>query len=300
MPFLVIPSLTALKCFLNNKFEENGVTKISGQMSKMETHLENDEKAQYQLSLGEESMSMAGQIGHDITLRFMGQITCVNCGRNTKKSYSGGFCFPCSQKLAQCDLCFMKPETCHFEQGTCREPEWGEAVCMQDHIVYLANSSGLKVGITRVGQIPTRWIDQGATQAVPIFLVKTRYQSGLVEVMFKEHVSDRTDWRKMLRGQAETLDLAAERDRLLALCSDQITALKAVHGEESIRVLPAEPVQSIEYPVEQYPTKISSLNLDKTPEVKGVLQGIKGQYLILDTGVINCRKYNGYQVEVEV
>jgi len=194
----------------------------------------------------------------------------------------------------------MKPETCHYEQGTCREPEWGEAVCMQDHIVYLANSSGLKVGITRIGQVPTRWIDQGATQAVAIFRVKTRYQSGLVEVMFKNHVSDRTDWRKMLKGVAEPLDLAAERERLLAECAAEIEKLQQQFGVDAIQILPAEPVLSIDYPVQQYPSKVSSLNFDKTAEISGELKGIKGQYLILDIGVINIRKFSGYQIEMVV
>jgi hypothetical protein len=274
--------------------------KISGQLTKMAVTLPADNQAQYAMQIGEHSVPMNGLVGQTIQLKYLGEINCLNCQRRTKKSYSGGFCFPCSQKLAQCDLCFMKPETCHYEQGTCREPEWGEAVCMQDHIVYLANSSGLKVGITRIGQVPTRWIDQGATQAVPIFRVKTRYQSGLVEVMFKNHVSDRTDWRKMLKGAAETLDLAAERDRLLTECTAEIEKLQQQFGNDAIQILPAEPVLSIDYPVVQYPSKVSSLNFDKTAEISGQLKGIKGQYLILDIGVINIRKFSGYQIEMVV
>jgi len=276
------------------------VNKLSGQLTKMAVTLPADSEAQYEMRIGEQTMSMNTLVGKTITLRYQGEINCLNCQRKTKKSYSGGFCFPCSQKLAQCDLCFMKPETCHYQQGTCREPEWGEAVCMQDHIVYLANSSGLKVGITRINQVPTRWIDQGATQAVPIFRVKTRYQSGLVEVMFKNHVSDRTDWRKMLKGDAEPHDLAAERDRLVAECVDEIKTLQQQFGDDAIELLPAEPVVTIRYPVEQYPSKVSSLNFDKTPEITAQLQGIKGQYLIFDTGVINIRKFSGYQIEMVV
>ena len=259
-----------------------------------------DAQAQYEMRIGEQTMPMNDLVGKTITLNYLGEINCLNCQRRTKKSYSGGFCFPCSQKLAQCDLCFMKPETCHYDKGTCREPEWGEAVCMQDHIVYLANSSGLKVGITRINQVPTRWIDQGATQAVPIFRVKTRYQSGLVEVMFKNHVSDRTDWRKMLKGEAEPLDLASERDRLLAECAGDINALQQQFGDDAIQILPAEPALTISYPVNQYPSKVSSLNFDKTAEITGELQGIKGQYLIFDIGVINIRKFSGYQIEMVV
>src|SRR5690606_12481154 len=173
----------------------------------MTVTLSADNEAQYSVRMGEQSLAMNAALGQSISLTYQGDIHCVHCQRKTKKSYSGGYCFPCSQRLAQCDLCFMKPETCHYAAGTCREPEWADGVCMQDHIVYLANSSGLKVGITRLQQLPTRWLDQGATQGLPIFRVQSRYQSGLVEVMFKQHVSDRTDWRKMLKGEAEPVDL---------------------------------------------------------------------------------------------
>lgn len=273
---------------------------LSGQLTKMAVTLPADNRAYYSMRLGDEQVPMNDLVGQTVTLRYQGEIHCVHCQRLTKKSFSGGFCFPCSQRLAQCDMCFIKPELCHFEQGTCREPDWGQAVCMQDHIVYLANSSGLKVGITRINQVPTRWVDQGATQALPIFRVRSRYQSGLVEVMFKNHVSDRTDWRKMLKGEAEPLDLAAERDRLYAECEQEIAALQQQFDDNSIALLPAEQEQQIIYPVAEYPAKVASFNFDKTPEVSGVLNGIKGQYLIFDKGVINIRKFSGYEVEMVV
>ena len=276
------------------------MSKFSGQLTKMAVTLPADNRAQYAMRLGEEKMPMNDLLGQSLTLRYQGEIHCLNCQRLTKKSFSGGFCFPCSQRLAQCDMCFLKPELCHFDQGTCREPDWGQAVCMQDHIVYLANSSGLKVGITRINQVPTRWVDQGATQALPIFRVRSRYQSGLVEVMFKNHVSDRTDWRKMLKGEADPIDLAAERDRLLNECESEIQALQQRFDDNSIAILPGEQEQQIIYPVTEYPVKVSSLNFDKTPEVSGVLKGIKGQYLIFDKGVMNMRKFSGYEVEMEV
>ncbi len=276
------------------------MSKFSGQLTKMAVTLPADNRAQYAMRLGDEQMPMNDLLGQSLTLRYQGEIHCLNCQRLTKKSFSGGFCFPCSQRLAQCDMCFLKPELCHFDQGTCREPDWGQAVCMQDHIVYLANSSGLKVGITRINQVPTRWVDQGATQALPIFRVRSRYQSGLVEVMFKNHVSDRTDWRKMLKGEADPINLAAERDRLLNECESEIQALQQRFDDNSIAILPGEQEQQIIYPVTEYPVKVSSFNFDKTPEVSGVLKGIKGQYLIFDKGVMNMRKFSGYEVEMEV
>ncbi len=271
-----------------------------GQLSKMVATLSpKKSEVTYQMALDEQRLDMNPLIGQKIQLSFLGNINCQECGRLIKKSYSGGFCFPCAQKLAQCDLCIMKPETCHYAAGTCREPEWGEQFCMQDHIVYLANSAAVKVGITRHTQVPTRWIDQGATQALPIFRVKTRYQSGLVEVMFKNHVSDRTDWRKMLKGQHDApIDLAAKRDQLMTECIDEIVALQQRFGGDAITPLPNEAIVEINYPVQQYPDKVTSLNFDKTPEITGTLQGIKGQYLILDTGVLNIRKFSAYQINL--
>lgn len=277
------------------------MSEYHGQLSKMAVSLpENNDPAEYRMVLGEQRVLMTPLIGQKITLKFNGEIHCIACERRIKKSYSGGYCFPCSQKLAQCDLCIMKPETCHYNAGTCREPEWGDAFCMQDHIVYLANSSGIKVGITRANQIPTRWIDQGASQALPIFRVKTRYQSGLLEVIFKAHVSDRTDWRKMLKGQAEAVDLLAIRDHLIVECGDEISALQERFGEEAILLIKDQDVVNISYPVDEYPDKVKSFNFDKTPEVTGVLHGIKGQYLIFDTGVINIRKFTGYNITMVV
>lgn len=282
--------------------EEDIVAEIQGQLSKMTATLSKDQGlASYQMVLGAQHLEMNELIGQQIQLSFAGEINCQSCDRLIKKSYSGGFCFPCAQKLAQCDLCIMKPETCHYDAGTCREPEWGEQFCMQDHFVYLANSSAIKVGITRHTQVPTRWIDQGATQALPIFRVKTRYQSGLVEVMLKAHVSDRTDWRKMLKGQHDApVDLAAKRDQLMAECVDEITALQQRFGDDAIMPLTNEATVEINYPVQQYPEKVKSLNFDKTPEISGKLLGIKGQYLILDTGVLNIRKFSAYQIKVGI
>lgn len=253
--------------------------------------------ANYVLRLGDERQPLNAYLGQPIRLTFSGQIHCTHCGRKTKKSFAQGHCYPCFRKLPQCDGCIMKPETCHFAEGTCRDPEWGEQFCFQPHIVYLANSSGLKVGITRATQMPTRWFDQGAIQALPIVEVSNRLQSGLVEVLFKQAVNDRTNWRAMLKGDVAELDLEAERDQLLAQMEDGLAALQAHCGEGAIRVLRTTPL-AFDFPVRTAPTKVTSFNFDKRPVVEGVLEGLKGQYLILDTGVINLRKFTGYEVEV--
>src|SRR5690554_5091465 len=169
-------------------------------------------------------------LGQGLRLRYTGQINCVHCNRQTNKSFNQGYCYPCFQSLAQCDSCIIHPERCHFDQGTCREPAWGEEFCMRDHIVYLANSSGAKVGITRSTQIPTRWIDQGAVQALPIIRVRSRLQSGALEVLYRRYVTDKTNWRDMLRGADQQVDLIAERDRLMELCKPDIDELMQRFG----------------------------------------------------------------------
>ncbi len=267
---------------------------LSGPLSKMSSSL--DKPVAYTLRVGDQSVPLNGYLGKQIKIEFTGQISCENCGRKTKKSFSQGYCYPCMMKLAACDACIMSPEKCHYAAGTCREPEWGETFCMQEHIVYLANSSGLKVGITRGTQVPTRWIDQGAAQAVPIYRVATRHLSGLVEVVFKNHVNDRTNWRTMLKEDAPLIDLQAERDELFARLERDIASLRDAFIESAPTQLPNEQVVELNYPVLQYPSKVTSLNLEKTPVIEGVLLGIKGQYLLLDTGCINLRKYTSYHV----
>ena len=271
----------------------------TGNIRKMTTQL--TDTVEYKLPVGEESINMNQFIGKSLSLRYTGSINCVHCGKKTKKSYSQGHCYPCMKKLASCDMCIMKPETCHYDEGTCREPKWGEENCMRPHYLYLANSSGdsVKVGITRETQIPTRWIDQGAVQALQIGKVQTRLQVGLLEVALKDFVKDKTDWRKMLKNDVTTTDLAARRDELFTLAKSAIEEIKNRFGDDAIELLPAADPVEIHFPVLDYPEKIKAHNFEKTPEVNGVLQGIKGQYLIFDTGVLNVRKFTGYEIEFQ-
>lgn len=267
-----------------------------GALSKMTIRL--GETAQYAFRLDETEVPVNPLLGKRIRLEFLGAIHCSHCGRKTKKSFAQGYCYPCFTKLPQCDSCIMSPEKCHHEQGTCREPGWGEQYCMTDHVVYLANSSGIKVGITRATQLPTRWLDQGASQALPIFRVATRQQSGFVEDLLRTQVADKTNWRALLKGDAEPVDLAGVREQLMSSCAEGIAALQQRFGLQAIQPVSDVEVLEIRYPVDAYPTKVASHDLEKTPVVEGILKGIKGQYLILDTGVINLRKYTAYQVAV--
>ncbi|SDH42432.1 DUF2797 domain-containing protein [Pseudomonas panipatensis] len=269
-----------------------------GALSKMSARLDSPGPVQYALRLGEEELPVNPLLGKTLRLEYLGAIFCTHCGRKTKKSFSQGYCYPCFSKLAQCDSCIVSPEKCHFFEGSCREPEWGERFCMTDHVVYLANSSGVKVGITRASQVPTRWIDQGARQALPILRVAIRQQSGFVEDLLRSQVADRTNWRALLKGEAEPLDLVAIREQLFDRCAEGLRDLQQRFGLQAIQPLSdLEPIE-IAYPVQAYPAKIASFDLDKTPVVEGTLHGIKGQYLIFDTGVINIRKYTAYQLAV--
>ncbi|TYC59116.1 DUF2797 domain-containing protein [Marinobacter sp. BW6] len=270
---------------------------LTGRLRKMPA--EAGDPVAYSIAVGDTRIPLNDLIGRPLRLNFDGVIRCIHCDRKTNKSFNQGFCYPCFRKLAACDSCIMSPEKCHYHLGTCREPEWGETHCMVEHVVYLANSSGLKVGITRASQVPTRWIDQGAVDAIPMVRVATRYIAGLVEVACKAHVADRTNWRAMLKGDVPELDLVEERRRMLGLITEDLEALRETHGQDSIREVDEQGL-GLSYPVQVWPEKIKTHNLDKTPEVEGVLEGIKGQYLILDTGVINIRKFTGYEVRFRV
>lgn len=258
---------------------------IQGRLQKLQT--QGSTPVEYTLCLGADQLFLNALLGKPISLQYQGAIYCAHCSRRTPKSYQQGYCFPCARKLARCDLCILKPHTCHYAKGTCREPEWGQAHCMVEHIVYLSNASGIKVGLTRGPNPITRWADQGAIQGMPIFRTPTRLIAGQVEMHIAEQMSDKTNWRVMLKGEPPLLDLPAIWQVLY-------TTLDASMGIPLLN----EPMVRLEYPVLEYPTKLTSLSFDTQPEISGKLLGIKGQYLILSTGVLNIRKFSGYELLV--
>jgi hypothetical protein len=268
--------------------------KLQGNLHKM--HTEAADPVRYSLQLGGQQVTLGNYLGQRIRIEYLQQIECVHCGRVTKKSFNQGFCYPCFISLAQCDRCIMSPELCHFHMGSCREPEWGESNCMRPHIVYLSNTSGVKVGITRETQLPTRWIDQGAVRAMPMLRVGKRYHAGLIEQAFRQHVSDRTNWRNMLKNEVEEIDLYAVYESLWPQLKEELEPQLVDDAEE---IAGPDKVLDLHYPALAYPQKISSFNLDKQPVAEGRLDAIKGQYLLLDSGVINIRKYGGYLVSLE-
>lgn len=234
-------------------------------------------------------------LGHELAIEYTGRITCVYCGRKTKKSFQQGFCFPCFQARAEADACIVKPELCHFHEADnpCRDESFAHSHCFQPHVLYVSLTSQLKVGITRRANIPTRWLDQGATRAIPLAELPDRRTVGLLEAELRDRagLADRTHWTRLLKLAEGEGDLDAHAEHVAALLAGL-----------DVTLLPAEQrrPRSFRYPVRVYPEKVKSFNLDKEPRAGGTLQGIKGQYLILDTGVINLRKYTGYEVGVLV
>ncbi|PJZ68416.1 hypothetical protein CH373_16090 [Leptospira perolatii] len=232
-------------------------------------------------------------LGKKIGLTFSGKIRCVDCGKTTKKSFNQGSCFSCFQSLAQNDLCILKPETCHFHLGTCREPDWGEENCFIKHTVYLSNTSGLKVGITKENPVSNRWVDQGAQEAIAMLEVSSRRDAGVIEFKCASIMDDKTRWQTMVTTDSVPIDLVSKKKELLA----QIESwdLGVVYQE----VLNNE-ITKIKYPVLGYPKNSKSFHPEKDPEIHSRLIGIKGQYLLFEDGVINLRAYGGYEVELSL
>jgi len=221
----------------------------TGHLRKMTTSLEHP--VRYELTFDNHSVPLNPNGSTKISLQHTGKISCTNCGRVTNKSFSQGYCYPCFKSRPECDLCIMSPEKCHYAAGTCRDPAWGETWCMQTHYVYLANSSGVKVGITRQNQIPTRWMDQGAIQAMAIARVSTRQLAGFVEAIIRQHVSDRTRWQAMLKGDVEVLDLNAEWNILKEKVMAEIVALQDEHGAQAVEIIDTTEPVDITYPRHQ-------------------------------------------------
>lgn len=281
---------------VTNSGSNDSGTSYSGVLNKMRVTV--GHPARYELLFNEGVFDLSEAIGKTLHIKWSGKILCTHCGAKTNKSFNQGYCYTCFTKLAQCDSCMMSPEKCHFHLGTCRDPEWAEQVCFNDHIVYLANSSDVKVGITRIKNMPSRWFDQGATQALPIIKVNSRRLAGLVEDTLRRSIADKTNWRAMLKENAPDTDLHKLRDELLCEYSDEMASLKQQHGEHSIEILHSESIRQLSYPVDVFPTKVVSQSLDKTDHVQGRLMGIKGQYLMLDSGVFNVRKFTSYDITI--
>ena len=260
-----------------------------GTLTKMQTEIGNP--IQYYLVFENSFLNVNQLLGKEIEIDFDG-FQCLNCGKE-KKIFRQGFCYDCFYSSPAVGDWIMKPELSTAHLGIeDRDLDYETRVQLQPHIVYFASSSEIKVGVTRNTQVPTRWIDQGAEQALAIVEVPNRYLAGITEVALKNHFADKTNWRKMLTNDVIKVDLIAEKEKVLQLLPDE------VHEFFDLNAFQVTPLS---YPVLAYPKKISSLSLDKTPHFQGKLTGIKGQYLIFENGsVFNIRSNEGYKVRISV
>ncbi len=259
-----------------------------GVLTKMETEFSSP--IAYYLVFENDFLNMNQLLGKTITIQFV-KYQCLNCGLD-KPIYRQGFCKSCFFEIPQAADWIMRPElsTAHLDKED-RDLEYEKKVQLQPHIVYLANSSNVKVGVTRKSQVPTRWIDQGAHEAIEIVEVPNRYLAGITEVALKDHVSDKTNWRTMLKNDIVDEDLVVWRERLKPYIPDEAKDYFIETNTET----------NMEFPVEKYPKKPNSLNLIKDQAYTGKLTGIKGQYLIFeDDTVFNVRANEGLVVAISL
>jgi len=257
----------------------------------------------YTLAVGDEQVTLSDHLGAGVTLTYIGDPRCVFCGASVKKLYSAGHCYDCARSLARCDLCVVSPERCHFHLGTCREPTWGEDFCMQPHVVYLANTSGPKIGITRANRTRRRWLDQGASQAMVVVHAPTRRAAGVVEAHFKRKLNDRTDWRRLVSRAGRPVQLVELAHQLRA----SLPSFDTLQNE----VLPGSECNDLTWHVDQAPVAIAYPVLSyspatrlqvsqEQPQICDNLQGIVGQYLLFSQGVINLSDYRGTALDMEL
>ena len=247
------------------------------------------EPINYSLLLNEE-VHLNQLIGKEVQFLWTGRINCRKCNKEIKKTFGEGFCYECFVTAPEAAECILRPELCKAHLGIGRDPEWEEKNHNQPHVVYLAASSAIKVGITRLTQVPTRWIDQGASEAIIIAKTPNRFEAGRIEVELKSLYTDKTSWQRMLKDEIdESIDLEEEKWQLEEQMPADITDFFTEDDE----------VVELHYPVIEYPTKVKSIKLDREPDFKAVLKGIKGQYLIFDEGrVMNVRSHTGYNVQL--
>jgi hypothetical protein len=278
-----------IKDYIYDKNKEKN-TMMEGVLVKMKTELNNP--IRYYLTFPSMFVRVNELIGKTITFTHTGYC-CLNCGSN-ETIFRQGFCKRCFFETPTAGDWIMRPELsqAHLDIED-RDLAYEKKVQLQPHVVYLAVSSGLKVGVTRKTQVPTRWIDQGAHQTIPIVEVPNRYLAGITEVALKEHYNDKTNWRRMLTQDPSQMDLVAERDRALQWLPQEVNPyIKTTENDATL---------FLQFPLEQPPTKVKSVNLTKSKMHSGKLVGIKGQYLVFeDQSVMNVRSHEGVSVRMEV
>ena len=261
----------------------------SGNISKMLTKYENT--VQYFLHLGENKLLMNSFIGKHVSISFKNRINCISCSAETKKSFHQGYCYSCFISVPQCDPGVLRPEQDMAHKGIARDLEYAKKYSLADHVVYLSITGGVKVGVTRLQQIPYRWIDQGAIKAIKLAKTPYRNLAGQIEVFLKDFISDKTHWSKMLNAKTADINLIDIKQELSSKLPDELKQYVSFDNT----------ITTINYPYNYSIDKFTTTSLDKTDIIEGKLIGIKGQYLIFENGkVMNVRKHNGYFVEIEI
>ena len=237
-----------------------------------------------------EDLDLNDLLGKKITITHTGRILCLSCGAATRKSFGDGLCYQCFKTLARADSCIIRPHTCHYHNGTCREPDWGDSHCNIPHVVYLAVTTGLKVGVTGAHKTEERWGDQGAKAAIILANTPDRLTAGEIEIELSKHMSDRTNWRRLITNQIDEVDLLAAKKQ-------------TIPPHPPPRNQPGADDDHIElftYPVLEFPETAKTITLSKSPEIQGPLMGVVGQYLFLGSLAFNVRRHSGYEVDIVV
>jgi len=259
-----------------------------GVLRKMQTEM--GQPIQYYMLFEDNFLNVNQVLNKQLKIDFI-RFQCLNCGED-RPIFRQGFCKTCFFETPSAGDWIMRPElsTAHLGKED-RDLDYEKKVQIQPHIVYLANSSNIKVGVTRKTQVPTRWIDQGAHEAIEIVEVPNRYLAGITEVALKDHIGDKTNWRKMLTNDVDDEDLVTWRNKLKQFIPLEAKEYFIENNNET----------HMEFPVLKYPEKVKSLNLSKTPSYEGVLSGIKGQYLIFeDNTVFNVRGSEGLFISLGI
>lgn len=264
---------------------------LKGNLKKMDSVII-DNCVEYTLNIGDYKLNLNDVIGRQINITYLETINCIYCGVKTKQSFGQGYCSNCFHSLPQTDKNIMNPELDMAHWGISRDMEWSKKNSLIPHYVYLANTGEVKIGVTRNSQIPTRWIDQGADNAIILAKTPNRHIAGTIEVYLKQFFNDRTKWKKMLSNKNEHINLQEEKDK----------AIELIHPEFRQYIIQNNNTNTINYPIKSYPEIIlQNINLEKTKAYKGVLVGIKGQYLIFENGdVLNIRKHSGFLIRLDI
>jgi len=264
--------------------------KFSGHIKKMISR--HTEPVSYKIPIDNDLIPISNYLDKIIEINFLNEIHCIECDRQIKKTFAQGYCYPCFISSPNTSECILRPELCRAHEGGDRDMEWSNEHCLKDHFVYISLTAGAKIGVTRATQIPTRWIDQGAVQALKFAKTSNRYEAGCIEVEMKNHISDRTAWQRMLKNEIdESIDLYSLKDKLTDIISDEYRGF----------ILNNERVEIFSYPHISFPEKVKSLDLLKINSIQARLIAIKGQYLLFDDNtVLNIRKHTGFNISITI